>query len=271
MAAMTHAPTDRWSEGDPYEQYVGRWSRRVAPIFVQWLGVAPNGDWADVGCGTGALTEAILHAGGPRAIDAVDRSAGFLATAQSRIHDARVRFHVADASALPVADASCDAAVSGLVLNFVAEPASMVSELRRVTRPGGCVAVYVWDYAQGMQMMRLFWDAARTVDPAGAPDEGSRFPICAPEPMAQLWRDAGLVSVEVRAIDIDTDFRDFDDFWTPFTGGQGAAPSYLATLGEAQQAAIRDVLLAAVPRDADGAIRLRARAWAVKGLRAAAS
>ena len=264
---MPHVPTDRWSEGDPYEQYVGRWSRRVAPGFLQWLGVPPQGDWADVGCGTGALTEAILQGFSPRAIEAVDRSAGFLAAASSRVHDDRVRFHQADATALPMADASCDAVVSGLVLNFVGEPAGMVAQMHRVTRPGGCVAAYVWDYAKGMQMMRLFWDAAREVDGAGAPDEAARFPICAPEPLAQTWRGAGLESVEVRSLDIHTDFRDFDDFWVPFTGGQGPAPSYLATLGEAQQNALRDRLLEAVPRDANGAISLRARAWSVKGVR----
>lgn len=264
-------PADRWSEGDPYERYVGRWSRRVAPLFLRWLGMPPGGAWADVGCGTGALTESILEASSPRAVDAIDRSAGFLATARARIPDDRVRFHVADATALPLQDASCDAAVSGLVLNFVDEPARMVAELHRVTRPGGCVGVYVWDYAQGMEMMRLFWAAAREVVGGAVPDEAARFPICAPEPLAHAWRDAGLLDVEVQAIDIETNFRDFDDYWTPFNGGQGPAPSYLAALDGTTQAAIRDRLLATVPQVAGGSISLRARAWAVKGRSAAAA
>lgn len=263
---MTATPADRWSDGDPYESYVGRWSRRIADEFVEWLALPEGCTWIDVGCGTGALTEAILRGCDPRAVHGVDRSADFLATARARLTDARVQVHVGDATALPFADASCDAAVSGLVLNFIGEPSRMVAEMRRVTRSGGWVAAYVWDYAQGMQMMRLFWDAARTVAPgAEALDEASRFPICTAQALEAAWKTAGLDAVQVRSIVIDTVFRDFDDFWTPFLGAQGPAPTYLASLAPVHQAAIRDALAHAVPRDAAGRIPLRARAWAVKG------
>lgn len=263
---MPQIPADLWNEGDPYERYVGRWSRCVAAEFVDWLSVPAGSAWVDVGCGTGALTGTVLRKCAPSAIHGVDSSSGFLATARARLTDPRVRFHVADATSLPLAGASCDVTVSGLVLNFIREPARMVAEMRRVNRPGGWIAAYVWDYAQGMQMMRLFWDAARIVVPAAATmDEADRFPICSPQALQAAWETARLEAVEVRSILIDTTFRDFDDFWTPFLGAQGAAPTYLATLAPAHQEAIRDALSRALPRDSSRRIPLTARAWAVKG------
>lgn len=268
---MTHqqVPTnDRWGEAGPYELYVGRWSRVVATEFTRWLAVRPGADWADIGCGTAALTHAILSHCNPRSIHAIDKSAGFVGFASANIADARARFSVADALALPMETASCDAAVSGLVLNFVAQPATMVAEMARITRPHGQVAAYVWDYAGGMQMMRRFWDAAIAVcGPAEVPDEASRFPVCAPQPLRSLWVDAGLTQVEVRAIDIPTRFSSFDDYWQPFLGRQGAAPTWLAGLAPHEQDAIRDLLQRELPTQPDGSIHLQAAAWAIKGLR----
>lgn len=268
MAQQQSSANDRWGESDPYERYVGRWSRVVATEFVRWLAVGPEAAWADIGCGTGALTQAVLHDCNPRSIHAVDKSPGFVASASALITDPRARFEIADAIALPMADASSDAAVSGLVLNFVGQPAAMVAEMVRVTRRNGQVAAYVWDYGGGMQMMRRFWDAAvASCGSAGVPDEASRFPLCAPEPLQSLWRDAGLIDVEVRAIDIPTHFSDFDDYWQPFLGGQGAAPTWLAGQAQHRQDAIRDRLRHELPCRPDGSIHLTAAAWAVSGRR----
>jgi SAM-dependent methyltransferase len=263
---MNEQAKETWGSGDPYERYVGRWSRAVAREFLAWLG-APSGQaWGDVGCGTGALAECILAAADPKSVFAIDRSAGFLAAAQARIDDRRVRFEQADATALPWAASSCDVTVSGLVLNFVADAAAMTSEMVRVTRPHGKVAAYVWDYSGGMQMMRHFWDVAVALNPADAAlDQAERFPLCQPEPLKALFQDAGLSSIAVRAIDIPTVFRDFDDYWLPFLGRQGAAPTYLASLGDEKSAQIRDELKARLPASADGSIALTARAWAVQG------
>jgi hypothetical protein len=137
-----------------------------------------------------------------------------------------------------------------------------VAECARVAVPGATVAAYVWDYADGMTMMRLFWDAAREVDP-GAPDEGSRFPLCRPDSLDELWRAAGLDGVRVEPIDIATDFTGFDDYWSPFLGGQGAAPAYLMSLPEPVRAALREAVRSRLP---DGEISLTARAWAVRGV-----
>jgi SAM-dependent methyltransferase len=264
---MNQHVKETWGSGEPYERYVGRWSRMVASEFLAWLGVPPEQVWGDVGCGTGALTAGILAEAAPKLVFAIDRSEGFLRAAQERITDQRARFELADAAALPWRDASCDLTVSGLVLNFVPDARAVANEMVRVTRPQGKVAVYVWDYRGGMEMMRHFWDAAITVSSKDAAlDEAERFPLCQPEPLKALFQDAGLHSLEVRAIDIPTVFRDFDDFWLPFLGGQGAAPTYLAALDSTTQAQIRDLLKARLATNDDSPIALTARAWAIQGI-----
>lgn len=258
-----------WAHGAAYEAYVGRWSRAVAQAFVPRLGLPDGGRWLDVGCGTGALAEAILAHAGPAEVVGIDASEGFVAHARERLPDARLRFEVGDAQALPFAAGRFDAAVSGLVLNFLPDPPAALAEMARVVRPGGTVAVYVWDYAEGMQLMRYFWDAAAALDPAAHDlDEGRRFPVCRPEPLERLFRDAALRDVAVQAIEVPTEFRDFDDYWAPFEGAQGPAPSYAMALAAEARAALHERLRAALPTAGDGSVRLTARAWAARGSRA---
>ena len=252
---------DVWEVGDAYEAYVGRWSRLVAAEFVGWLGVPPGRRWLDAGCGTGALTTAILGSG-PARVVGVDPSLGFLAQAHGGVRVA------GDAAALPLRTGAFDAVVSGLALNFVPRPEAATAEFVRVAAAGAVVASYVWDYAAGMRMMRLFWDAAAEVDPAGAGlDEGDRFPICREPALREAWLAAGLTDVTTCSIEVPTVFAGFDDFWRPFLGGQGAAPAYLARLDERRQAAIRERLRSRLPVAADGTIALTAAAWAVRGVR----
>ncbi|HXH06090.1 MAG TPA: class I SAM-dependent methyltransferase [Vicinamibacterales bacterium] len=263
---MTTPRLDTWASGEAYEPYVGRWSRLVAREFLAWLAVPPGTRWLEVGTGTGALTGAILENGAPGAIVGVDRSIGYAAFARQRLPDPRVTFHVADARALPVPGGAFDAIVSGLVLNFVPDTARAVAEMARASRPGGIVAAYLWDYAGRMELMRYFWDAAAALDPdAAALDEGRRFPVARPEPMAALFAGAGLRDVTTRAIDVLTVFKNFDDYWDPFLGGQGPAPGYCASLPEPRRIALRERLRATLPAGPDGTIALVARAWAVKG------
>lgn len=255
-----------WGAGDAYEAYVGRWSRRVAETFLGWLDRPAGGRWLDVGCGTGAVTAAILKLADPAEVVGVDPSEGFLAQARQRITDPRARFRTADAVHPDPPGPGFDTVVSGLALNFFPDPPGAVARSTRACVPGGTVAAYVWDYAEGMAMMRHFWDAAAEVDPGAADlDEGSRFPLCAPAALRALWTDSGLCSVAVRGIETPTVFADFDDYWRPFLGGQGAAPTYLATLSPGHRDAIRDVLRQRLPTAPDGSIRLTARAWAVRG------
>lgn len=259
--------TDAWSSGAAYERYVGRWSRLVAAEFLPWLTVPPGSDWIDVGCGTGALTQGILRIAEPRRVRGYDISPAYVDAARAQLDDERVTFVQADAMQLPDEAGAFHAAVSALALNFVPDPLQALKEMRRVVDRQGTVALYVWDYAEGMQFMRAFWDAAVSLDVAALDfDEGRRFPLCRPEPLRDLFQETGLSRVDVRPIDIVTRFASFDDYWTPFEGGQGPAPGYLKSLPSIARAALRRALDEALPRHSDGSISLSARAWAVKGV-----
>jgi SAM-dependent methyltransferase len=260
---------DTWTSGAPYERYIGRWSRLIAREFVPWLDVQRRSSWLDAGCGTGALTQAVLDLADPARIVGVDAAEAYVAEARRVIQDGRAEFRVADARELPAPDSSFDAAVSGLVLNFVPEPELAVAEFTRAVRAGGTVAAYVWDYAEGMQLLRQFWDVAVALDlDAAELDEGPRFPLCHPEPLRRLFAGAGLVDVATRAIDVPTIFSDFEDYWSPFRGGQGPAPSYVASLDAERREQLAARLREVLPAAADESISLVARAWAVRGTRA---
>lgn len=262
--------SDVWAAGDAYEPYIGRWSRLVASEFVDWLALPAGVRWLDVGCGTGALTQTVLLRAAPVSVTGVDPSDGFLGYAQDRTKDQRATFRLGDAQALPFADGAFEAVVAGLVLNFVPEPARAVEEMKRALRPGGTAAAYVWDYSDGMQLIRHFWNAATALDPSAEElDEARRFPICNPTSLLSLFRDCGFDQAECRVIDVPTVFKSFDDYWSPFLGGQGPAPTYCSALSDDRRAALRDRLRATLPIERDGSIRLIVRAFAVRGIRPA--
>jgi SAM-dependent methyltransferase len=195
----------------------------------------------------------------------VEPSPDFLARARATVLDPRVSFRAGDAVHLP-AGTPFDAVVAGLVLNFVPDRTGALAAMSRAARGGGVLATYVWDYAEGMELMRHFWDAAVAADPAAAVhDEGVRFPFTRPEPLRELFSGAGLEDVVVEPIDVPTVFRSFDDYWTPFLGGTGSAPAYVATLAEPDLDALRDEVRGRLPVEADGRIRLMARAWSARG------
>lgn len=262
---MTPArPSDAWNAGDPYELYVGRWSHLVADEFLAWLDLPPSLRWLDIGCGTGALTAAISEKCRPARLIGVDPSEGFLAKARARLGD-KATFSIANALDIPVPDADVDVVVSGLVLNFVPDTARGLAEMRRAVIPSGTIAGYVWDYAGKMELMRHFWDAAVDLNPAVRElDEGIRFPLCRPEALENAFRNAGLGAIRVVPIDVPTRFRDFDDYWTPFLGGQGPAPSYAMSLNEESRNRLRDRIRTRLPAGSDGSIPLVARAWAFR-------
>jgi len=256
--------SDTWERGSPYEQYVGRWSRQVAPVFLSWLDVPTGRRWLDVGCGTGALCAAIVDHCSPASVTGVEPSEGFLKTAKENLAG-RAALHQGSATAIPLDDAAVDVVVSGLVLNFVADQRAALAEMARVTGSGGTVGAYVWDYAGKMELMRFFWDAAVELNPDAAKmDEGVRFPLCRPEALLALFAGAGLNGPEVMAIDIPTRFASFEEYWQPFLGGQGPAPAYAMALDETTRARLRERIRARLPLQADGSIALTARAWAVR-------
>jgi SAM-dependent methyltransferase len=258
--------TDRWLESSGYEAYVGRWSRRVAERFLPWLDVERGAAWIDIGCGTGVLTRAILDLEDPDSVVGIDPSRAFLSAARTSIHDRRVSFVEGTADKMPEASASADAIVGGLVLNFVPDVGRALTEMIRVVRPESPIAGYVWDYAEGMQLIRLFWDAAVELDPAAAElDQAVRYPLCRPEALEAAFADAGLDEVAVSAIDVPTVFQSFDDYWAPFLSGVRSAPAYVMSLEPEARERLRNRLDQTLPREPDGSIELTARAWAVRG------
>jgi SAM-dependent methyltransferase len=257
--------SDAWERGDPYEQYVGRWSRRVAPRFLAWLNVPRERSWLDMGCGTGALSAAILDLCSPSRVIGVEPSEGFLRKAKEQLAG-RAQLRQGSAAQIPLEDGAVDVAVSGLVLNFVPDARAALAELARATAAAGTIAAYVWDYSGKMDLMRHFWDAAVELDAGAAElDEGTRFPLCRPEALVELFSSARLDAIDTTAIDIDTPFARFADYWQPFLGGQGPAPAYAMSLDETARSRLRDRIRERMPLQADGSLALKARAWAVRG------
>ena len=257
---------DPWESGNPYDYFMGRWSLPVAHKFIEWLSAPEYQRWLDVGCGTGMLSSSILELAAPQEILAIDASDAFIAFAQRTHLNTRLKFEVADARQLPAEADYFDTVVSGIALNFIPGPINAVTEMVRVVQPGGTVAIYVWDYAGKMEMLRYFWDAATALDPAaGELDEGFRFPICQPSALQALLQEAELKNIKLRAIDAPTVFKDFDDYWSPFLGGQGPAPGYVMSLSNEQRTALEEQLRTTLPIASDGTIPLIARAWAAKG------
>lgn len=239
----------------------------MAPAFLAWLDAPRGGRWLDVGCGTGALSEAILECGAPGALTCVEPSPGFLERARRRLQG-RATFHAGSAAALPLEDGAVTVVVSGLVLNFIPDLPAALSEMIRVTAPGGTIAAYVWDYADGMQLVRHFWDAAVALDPAAATlHEGARFPLCHPAALRAAFEGAGLEEVETAGLEISTPFANFEEYWTPFLGGQGPAPAYAMSLSEDARTRLKEALRKRLVGGSGGAVSLTARVWAIRGRR----
>lgn len=254
-----------WGHSDPYEQYAGRWSRRIAPMFLAWLGCHADLRWLDVGCGTGILCAAIADLCSPRTVIGIDPSEGFLRAAEANLNG-RAKLQLGSAASIPLDNTSVDVVVSGLVLNFVADQPAAMAEMRRVAHPGGVIAAYIWDYADKMEMMRIFWDVAAQFDPLAAQlDQDIRSTLCDAHGLNRLFSGAGLEQIEVTALDTPTIFANFDDYWQPFLGGQGSAPSYLASLDEDARERLRARVQARLPVQPDGSIPMTARAWAIRG------
>ena len=258
---------DRWSAGQSYEHYMGRWSRKIAARYLDWLAAPAGADWLEIGCGTGALTGEVLARCAPASVLATDPSADFVAHAEREIRDPRARFATAAAQDLPAADASMGVVASALVLNFVPDKPAALAEMQRVLQPGGLLSFYVWDYpGGGVGFIDAFWKAAGEIDPrADALNERVRFPFCTGEALAGLCRQAGFEAPLAEPIEIETLFPDFESFWHPFTLGAGPAPGYCASLAAEQRAMLRVRLEQEL--GTDGPISLAARAWAVKAQR----
>lgn len=256
---------DTWAESDGYDDYMGRWSQPVARRFLEWLGVPAGSDWVDVGCGTGALAPTIDEKAAPSRLAGIDPSPGSIRAASRRLRE-RAELTTGEAESLPFESDSFDAAVSGLAINSFPEPATALQEMQRVTAGGGTVAAYVWDYADGMETIRRFWEAVVRPNPSISHlDEATRFPLCNAEPLTALFRSAELTSVETTALEIPTVFSSFEGYWRPTLGDQGPAPSYVGSLSGPDRRSPKSRLMDELPTSPDGTITLTGRAWAIRG------
>ena len=257
-------PDDTWNAGDPYEAYVGRWSRLVAHEFLAWLALPSSLRWLDVGCGTGSLTAAIAAQCAPAALTGVDPSAGFLDKARARMQGL-ADLRVANALDLPIADASADVVVSGLVLNFVPDTGRGLAEMRRVVVPGGTIAAYVWDYAGKMELMRHFWDAAERSTQRAGSRRGRSVSVVRPRCAGDRipWRRTrccgGRSHRRAHAL------RRLRRLLESLPRGTGPGAVVRDVARRAARIRLREHLRARLPAEADGSIALVARAWAIRG------
>ncbi len=221
-----------------YEKLMGRWSRRLAPLFIEHAGIADGEEVLEIGCGTGSLTFTLTQGAALAGLSAIDHSEIYLAAAQARNHDPRIRLEQGDGCALRFSDASFDRSLSMLVLpSVLPQPEVMVAEMRRVTRPGGVVAAAFWDSPGGNLSQRMLWDTAAALDEAAAQarDRTIGRPIYAPGALTRMWAEAGLSDIDQRSLMIRMDFTDFADYWQPYASGEGALGAYVASLDDARR------------------------------------
>jgi SAM-dependent methyltransferase len=252
------------TSADAYDRFVGRYSPQLAAALVDFAGLEPGMRVLDVGCGPGALTAELAGRLGARNVVAADPSEPFAQACRSRVPEVNVV--VAGAEQLPFEDGGFDAVLSQLVVNFIADPPDGVREMARVARSGGVVAGCVWDYADGMTLLRAFWDAAREVDPEGAAnaDEGTVMQWCGEGELATLWRRAGLADVRAGELVVRARYDDFEDLWAPLPTGVGPAGAFCKALPDDKRDALHDAVRARLAPDA-GPFELSAKAWAAAG------
>jgi SAM-dependent methyltransferase len=257
---------DQWTAGSTYEDFMGRWSRGLAPRLVSWLRIPRGVHWLDVGCGTGSLADAICRHAHPASVVGCDPANPLVEFARAHARDARLSFVDAGVDDLPRRPGGYGSVTSMLALNFFPDPDAAIHAMRSVAAPRGTVSACVWDYSAGMQFLRHFWDAAAALDPAaGELDEGNRFPLCRREALMALFSSGGLDEVRCEPLEIPTVFASFTDYWRPLLGGTGPAPSYVASLDAVHRATLARRVEETLRRGLDGTIELAARAWAVRG------
>jgi len=265
--ASAGAQSRMFSAGDAYERFMGKWSRELAPLLVEFAGVRDGDAVLDVGSGTGALTAAVVVAAPSSRVIGIDFAASYVAFARARHLGDLVRFEVGDAQQLRYGDGSFNRTLSLLVLNFIPDRAKAVDEMIRVTRPGGTVAAAVWDYGRGMQMLRVFWDEAILLNPAMDARDERHMPLCRKGELALVWREHGLHDVSEEMLTIQTRFVSFDDYWSPFLEKQGPAGTHVGALSDSEREELRRRLRKRLLGDGpDHPIVIAARAWAVRGI-----
>ncbi len=255
-----------FTDADAYYQFMGRWSRLLGPRMVQFAEMPVQGDILDAGCGIGALAFAISELRPDCHVIGIDASEEYINYAKSRNKSRMVRFENGDIQNLTYSDGMFDNTLSLLVLNFVPNAARAVSELARVTRPGGKVVGAIWDYNDQMQMLRLFWDAIVAVDGNAAPLHEKHMPLCRQGELSGLWRSVGLDNIQEQSMEIKMNFESFQDYWEPFLLGQGPAGAYLKQVSSDDLTILREAVKRRLGiRDETDRFILIGRVWAVRG------
>jgi SAM-dependent methyltransferase len=261
------AQSDLFGDAEAYERFMGRWSRLVARALIDFAAIPDSGKALDVGSGTGALAFSLAAAKPHLEVLGIDPSQGYIAYAKSKNPSPkRVTFEIGDAQQLRFPASAFDHSLSLLVFNFIPDALRALHEVARVTKPGGRIAAAVWDYGDGMRMLRLFWDAAVALDPAAAKRDERNMPLCRSGELAALWKKANLQNVAEQPLDITMQFNSFADFWDPFLLAQGPAGAYVKSLPLPRRDALRAELRKRMEVKSDTApISLPARTWAVRG------
>jgi len=257
-----------FGDAEAYERFMGRWSRLLAPLLVDFANPPNSGYVLDVGSGTGALAFAIAKLRVRCHVLGIDPSNEYIRYASSKNpFPDRVRFQVGDAQQLLLSDATFQASLSLLVFNFIPNSKKALRDVCRITKPGGCVSAAVWDYGERMRMLRTFWDAAVSIDPTAGQFDERHMPLCREGELGELWKQSGLASVEERPLDITMRFESFADYWEVFLLGQGPAGAYVRNSnGERRQSLREEVKRRLDVTAEDAPFSLPARAWAVRGI-----
>lgn len=268
MSSASGASTYHATDGAAYELFLGRWTRRLAPLLLDFAGFTGAGRVLDVGCGTGSLARAMAARWPARQIVGIDIAAPYIAFARTQEQAPHLHFEIADAARLPFADRTFSGAAAQLVLNFVPDPLAALKEMQRVTAPGGRLVGAVWDFRGGLVYQRIFWDTAAGADPGAAAARDRLFSgaLALPDGLTRLFETAGLERVERTSLTIRMDYANFADYWRPLCGGQGPVGTYLARLAPDLRARIEDAVAVAYRSGApDGPRSMTATAWAVRG------
>ena len=256
-----------FGDAEAYDRFMGRWSRLLAPLLLEFADVPDEGRVLDAGSGTGSMAFAITSGKARCQVIGIDPSKEYVAYAASRNRaGARATFETGDAQHLRFADGTFQSCLSLLVFNFIPDPGLALRELARVTRPGGRIAAAVWDYGTGMRMLRVFWDAVVSLNPEASKFDERNMPLCRAGELTSLLMKGGLTGVEERPLDITMRFASFEDYWNPFLLGQGPAGAYVRRVDPDRAKILRDeVRRRLAVSDDNVSFELPARAWAVRG------
>jgi ubiquinone/menaquinone biosynthesis C-methylase UbiE len=256
-----------FGDAEAYDRFMGRWSRLVAVPLLEFADIPNAGRVLDVGSGTGSLAFAIAERKPRCYVVGIDPSKEYVAYATSRSRfGVRTSFEVGDAQQMHFDDAVFQNSLSLLVFNFIPDARKALHEIARVTQAGGKIGAAVWDYGAGMRMLRIFFDAAVSVDPQAEALDEKHMPLCRAGELSDLWKKAGLTSVDERPLDITMHFPSFADYWDPFLMGQGPAGAFTRRLEPARLQMLRDELKRRLHLSEENvAFDLPARVWAVRG------